>query len=63
LDLDNNQLKTLPQELLNVVDLKELFLATNPWNSFPESLYPLLEKLQFGQSDQVKKIVQTKTKS
>jgi Leucine-rich repeat (LRR) protein len=58
-DLDENQLKTLPEEMNNLVVLKELYLGTNPWVSFPDSLKPLLEKMLYGQSDLVKKLVTT----
>ncbi|QYS88042.1 hypothetical protein [Flavobacterium davisii] len=60
LDLDENQLRTLPEELNQLSLLKELYLGTNPWISFPESLNPLLEKMLYGQSDDVKKIVTQK---
>jgi hypothetical protein len=43
----------------NLVLLKELYLGTNPWVSFPESLKPLLEKMLYGQSDVVKKLLTT----
>ena len=60
LDLDDNQFKTLPKEIINLINLKELYLGVNPWVGFPETIYPFLEKLEFGQATLVKKLIQTK---
>jgi hypothetical protein len=40
--------------------MKELYLGVNPWVSFPETTYPFLESLEFGQSESVRKLIKTK---
>ena len=60
LDLDGNLFKTLPSEIVNFINMKELYLGVNPWVSFPETTYSFLENLEFGQSESVRKLVKTK---
>jgi len=56
-DLDDNMLRTIPQEFINLVNLKELYLGGNFWVSFPENLNEMIAKLEYGQSQIVKKLI------
>ena len=57
LDLKHNELTSLPKELENLSFLKILYLDNNPLTTIFTSLFPFLERLDYGNSEDIEQLI------
>ncbi len=57
LNLEGNRLSTLLEEISNLTKLETLNLTNNLFTSIPTSLFPFLEKLDYGHSAEIRKLI------